>query len=238
VYIIAFKVLNMTVIAIIPARGGSKRIERKNIKPFAGKPMIAHAIETAKKSQLFDHVIVSTDDREIRSIANSYGALTPFERPASLSDDHTGTDEVIRHALSMIEPELKPHLICALYPCTPLLPQARLIEGYEALADLEMRYSFSVLEYPHPLKRALRRAQKGVIMINPDMLEKRTQDLETHYHDAGQFYWGRTKAWLGEEPIFSPLSVPIVCTRVEAVDIDTEADWALAESLFALTKNA
>lgn len=125
----------MTVIAIIPARGGSKRIEGKNIKPFGGKPMIAHAIEKARLSQLFDHIVVSTDDISIKNIANQYGAITPFDRPAALSDDHTGSDAVIKHAIEAIMADLKPTLICALYPCTPLLSVARLIEGYQAMQE-------------------------------------------------------------------------------------------------------
>lgn len=226
-------------VAIIPARGGSKRIPRKNIKIFSGKPIIAWSIEAALQSKCFDMTIVSTDDPEIAKIAQHWGASVPFIRPSKLADDHTATIPVIRQAIEwLIEHETIPNEVCCLYATAPFVQPADLLKGFELLSQApNSNYAFSVTNYPFPIQRAIRiTREERVEMMTPDLFNTRSQDLEEMWHDAGQFYWGRTQAWLNESPIFSSKSVPVKLPRSRVQDIDTQEDWSQAEWLFKAMK--
>lgn len=220
--------------AVIPARGGSKRIPRKNIKSFCGKPMIAWSIETALQSGCFDEVVVSTDDAEIAEVALQCGAQAPFVRPAALSNDHTGTIPVIRHAINWILAHGQtPAQVCCLYATAPFVSVEDLQRGLTVLTETACDYAFSVASYAFPIQRAIRITNTGrVEMFNPEHFTTRSQDLEDAYHDAGQFYWGRAEAWLAERVIFGPASVPVLLPRHRVQDIDTPEDWERAEWMF------
>ena len=221
-------------IAIIPARGGSKRIPRKNIKLFCGKPMIAWSIEAALQSACFDRVVVSTDDAEIAEVARQYGATVPFMRPAELSDDHTGTIAVIRHTIEWFNLQGQSvEQACCLYATAPFVSADDLRRGLGILQGNDCDYAFSVTSYAFPIQRALRLTEQGrVAMFNPEHFNTRSQDLVEAYHDAGQFYWGRAEAWLQSKMIFSPDSLPVLLLRHRVQDIDTPEDWVRAEWLF------
>lgn len=222
-------------VAIIPARGGSKRIPGKNIKPFGGRPMIAWSILAALDSGCFDRVIVSTDDDAIAGVAREWGAETPFIRPAALADDHTGTLPVIAHALQWLaEHNGTPDLACCLYATAPFVRAADLRAGRDRLvAESNLDYVFSVTSYAFPIQRALRLTPEGrVSMFQPEHLDTRSQDLEEAWHDAGQFYWGRVGAWREQRPLFSDRAAPLPLPRHRVQDIDTPEDWARAEWLF------
>jgi len=221
-------------LAIIPARGGSKRIPRKNIKLFCGKPMIAWSIEAAIKSGCFDKVIVSTDDEEIVQTALRFGATVPFIRPAELSDDHTGTIPVIRHAIEWFNAQgQQVEHACCLYATAPFVSSEDIQRGLGRLTEAGCDYAFSVTSYAFPIQRAIHLNADGrVEMFNPEHFNTRSQDLEEAYHDAGQFYWGRSDAWLEGRMIFGPGSVPVVLPRHRVQDIDTPEDWVRAEWLF------
>ncbi len=219
-------------VAIIPARGGSKRIPRKNIKPFAGKPMIAYAIEAALASGLFEHVIVSTDDDEIAQVARSRGAETPFVRPPELSDDHTPTVPVIAHALARCkESGWQIEKACCIYPGVPFIATADLKAALELLQSSGASYSFPVTPFPSAIQRALKRDASGrTSPFHPEHELTRTQDLEPAYHDAGQFYWGSRDAWLNVPRIHAS-GAGLVIDSWRVVDIDTPDDWQRAEAL-------
>lgn len=221
-------------IAIIPARGGSKRIPRKNIKEFCGKPMIAWSIEAAKESGCFDRIIVSTDDPEIASVAEKWGAEIPFMRPAELADDYAGTLPVIRHGVQWLTDQgLSVTYVCCIYATAPFVSPEDLIKGQQQMHSSDCDYAFSVTSYPFPIQRAIRITDNGRLsMFNPEHFSTRSQDLEEAWHDAGQFYWGRSSAWLAEKPLFAEGSVPVKLPRHRVQDIDTEEDWVRAEWLF------
>jgi pseudaminic acid cytidylyltransferase len=223
-------------IAIIPARGGSKRIPRKNIKEFCGKPMIAWSIEAARTCALFDHTIVSTDDPEISAVARACGAEVPFVRPAELSDDHTGTTEVVAHAARWaLSQGWEVSAVCCVYATAPFIDADDLLRGFAALESGDWRYAFSATEFSAPIFRAFQQLKSGgVRMFFPEHASTRSQDLPVALHDAGQFYWGTTEAWLEKAQIFTESSVPVMVPRTRSQDIDTADDWAFAESLFKL----
>ncbi len=220
-------------IAVIPARGGSKRIPRKNIKIFGGKPMIAWAITVAKDSGLFDHIIVTTDDDEIASIAKDWGAEIPFERPENLADDLTPTVPVIAHAVkSCAELGWEVDYACCIYPCAPFLEVSDLVSSYDLIQESNANFVYPVTEYAHPVQRAMRRLPSGEMQFfNPQFELTRTQDLEMAYHDAGQFYWGKASSWLEHKKMHSDgLGMPIPNWRI--VDIDSTDDWTRAELIY------
>ena len=221
-------------VCVIPARGGSKRIPRKNIRPFCGKPMIAHPIAAALASGVFDRVIVSTDDAEITATARAHGAEVPFLRPADLSDDHATSIAVIAHAARWLaETGPAPAHLCCLYATAPFVTPAHLAQALERLLTTGARYAFPVTRCPFPIQRALRRdAAGGVSMFNPEHALTRSQDLEEAFHDAGAFYWGTQTAWETGAPIYDPHSTTIVLPRQLVQDIDTEEDWTHAEILY------
>lgn len=222
-------------IAVIPARGGSKRIPRKNIKDFGGRPMIAWSIAAARRSECFDRIIVSTDDPEIAEVSRRHGADVPFMRPDELSDDHTGTIPVIAHAIEWLrEHGDAPDAVCCLYATAPFVTVEALQQGNRVLQEhVDIDYAFSVTSYPFPIQRALRMTANGrVEMFQPEHFNTRSQDLEEAWHDAGQFYWGRAEAWLAGRTLFGQRSAPIPLPRHRVQDIDTPEDWERAEWLF------
>ena len=225
----------MSSVAIIPARGGSKRIPRKNLKPFDGVPMIVRSIRTALESQLFDQVVVSTDDEEIAEVARAHGAQVPYLRPASLADDFTGTAAVIVHALYQL-PAFD--YTCCIYATAPLLQVRFLRQGLELLEQHpEKSFAFSVTDFGFPVQRALTLDEQGALTsLYPEFRNTRSQDLSAAFQDAGQFYWGRSEAWLRGDVLFSPVSLPVILPRHLVQDIDTLEDWTRAEYLYAALK--
>jgi pseudaminic acid cytidylyltransferase len=220
-------------IAIIPARGGSKRIPRKNIKTFCAKPMIAWSIEAAKSSGLFEYVIVSTDDAEISEVARQLGAEVPFVRPEALSNDHAGTIPVIAHATQWaLNQGFDVSAVCCIYATAPFLKVDDLKRGVEALESGDWDYAFTVTDFAAPIFRAFKQTEEGGIeMFYPEHFGTRSQDLPTALHDAGQFYWGRPGAWLEGRSIFDRRSNPLIIPRWRVQDIDTLEDWERAEIL-------
>ncbi|ELH0878897.1 pseudaminic acid cytidylyltransferase [Vibrio cholerae] len=225
-------------VAIIPARGGSKRIPRKNIKLFHGKPMIAYSINAAIASGCFDKVIVSTDDSEIAAVAVAYGAEVPFLRPAEISDDYATTMDVMAHAINWCQSEgWGVEAVCCLYATAPFVRPEDLQQGYALLRDSDVQFAFSATSFPFPIQRAIKLDEFGsVSMFLPENEQVRSQDLETAYHDAGQFYWGKASAFITKRSIFSPHSKAVLLPRNRVQDIDTPEDWELAESLFSALK--
>jgi N-acylneuraminate cytidylyltransferase len=226
-------------VAIIPARGGSKRIPRKNLKLFDGVPMIVRSIRTAIDSGLFSQVVVSTDDPAIAELARSAGAQVPFMRPAALADDFTGTAAVIAHALQALREQGQQFdYACCIYATAPLLQARFLKQGLQLLEQHPDRsFAFSVCDFGFPVQRALTVDDQGALTaLYPEFRETRSQDLPAAYQDAGQFYWGRSKAWLNGEVLYSPASLPVMLPRFLVQDIDTPEDWKRAEYLYAALK--
>jgi N-acylneuraminate cytidylyltransferase len=225
----------LSCVAIIPARGGSKRIPRKNLKPFDGVPMIVRSIRTALDCGLFDQVVVSTDDEEIADVARAHGAQVPFVRPGELADDFTGTAAVIVHALSQL-PIFD--YVCCIYATAPLLQARYLRQGHELLVQHpDKSFAFSVAGFGFPVQRALTLDEQGALTsLYPEFRNTRSQDLPEAYQDAGQFYWGRREAWLRGDVLFSPASLPVILPRHLVQDIDTLEDWKRAEYLYAALK--
>ena len=220
-------------IAIIPARGGSKRIPRKNIKEFCGKPMIAWSIEAAQESGLFDRIIVSTDDAEIAEVAKQWGAEVPFMRPEALSNDHAGTTPVIAHATQWaLDQSMNVEAVCCIYATAPFVQVCDLKQGWQALTSGDWDYAFTVTDFAAPIFRAFKQSDEGGIeMFFPEYFATRSQDLPVALHDAGQFYWGRPAAWLEGKRLFDQRSMPIVIPRWRVQDIDTPDDWERAEMM-------
>ncbi|WP_395054849.1 pseudaminic acid cytidylyltransferase [Polaromonas sp.] len=221
-------------LAVIPARGGSKRIPRKNIKSFHGKPMVAYAVAAALTSKAFDKVIVSTDDDEIAQIAIAYGAETPFIRPAELADDHTPTVPVIAHAIRTCQSlGWDVSEVCCIYPGVPFISTNDLTQAYKQLESSRAHYVFPITGFPSPIQRALRRLPDGSVMpFQPEYATTRTQDLESGYFDVGQFYWGRRDAWLEGLNIHLNATT-LVIPEWRVVDIDTPSDWERAELVYS-----
>ena len=228
-------------VAIIPARGGSKRIPRKNVREFCGQPLIAYSILAAKNSDLFDHVIVSTDDDQIRDIANQNGAETPFVRPTELANDHATTVPVINHAVSWVQQHMgKVDHACCIYATAPFIQAKALRESYELLISRKVGgYVFSAATMPFPIQRTFKVKPDGFVeMFEPHNYNTRSQDLEEAYQDAGQFYWGSAETYNSEKIFFSTDSMAYVLPRHMVQDIDTLEDWRRAELMYeALTKN-
>ena len=221
-------------VAVIPARGGSKRIPRKNIKEFCGRPMIAWTILAAQESGLFERIIVSTDDEEIAEVAWEWGAETPFVRPPELSDDYAGTTEVIAHATRWLEAQ-GPVVaaVCCIYATAPLIQAQDLKRGLEVLQSGDWAYAFSVAEFSPSVYRAFQALPDGgLAMLFPEYFSTRSQDLPVALHDAAQFYWGRPDAWTQGLRIFDRHSMPVAIPRWRVQDIDDMDDWIRAEMIF------
>ena len=225
-------------VAIIPARGGSKRIHRKNIKPFCGEPIIGYSINAALATGLFDRVIVSTDDDEIADIAVALGAEVPFRRPKVLSDDFTGTNAVVKHAIQWLnERGESVKYVCCIYATAPFLSPNFLCKGYEKLLNSGKKFAFSVTSFPFSIQRALMITQpESIEPFYPESINKRSQDMKEAYHDAGQFYWGLAEGFMNNEVLFSEVSVPVVVPRHLVQDIDTMEDWLRAELMYRAWK--
>jgi len=223
-------------VAIIPARGGSKRILKKNIKKFLGKPMLSYPVKVAFESGLFDKVIVSTDSDEIATEAENCGAQVPFIRPDELADDFVGTTPVTKHAVQyLLDTGYELDYACCIYATTPLLEAGFLRSGLERLVNSDLDYVFSVTTFPYPVQRSLRTDDKGMVSpAYPDYLNSRSQDLEELYHDAAQFYWGSKEAWLTKSHMFTARSMGEVLPRHLVQDIDTKEDWVRAEYMYKL----
>lgn len=223
----------MTNVALIPARGGSKRIPRKNIKEFYGKPLIAYSIEAALRSGCFDKVIVSTDDEEIAAVARKYGAETPFIRPKTISDDFATTKDVINHFLNYLqENNLDYDCLCTIYATAPLLQEKYIIEGYNKLKNLNVVNVFSCTTMPFPIQRTFKIDNQGRCeMFWPEEFNTRSQDLEEAYQDAGQFYWKNLRIDSSKN-MFDSDSAGIVIPRHFVQDIDTLEDWKRAEYMY------
>ncbi len=221
-------------VAIIPARGGSKRIPRKNIKNFMGKPMMAYSVKAAIDSGCFDRIIVSTDDIEMAQVAKSLGAEVPFIRPDFLSNDQAATVPVIKHALQyLIEQGENVEIACCIYATAPFIRAKDLEKAFNKLKTSDQDYCLSVTSYQYPIQRSLKLIANGSIeMLYPENYLVRSQDLEEAYHDAGQFYFGRCDAWLQEKSILANGSIPFVLPRKRVQDIDTPEDWEQAEMMF------
>ncbi len=221
-------------VAIIPARGGSKRIPRKNIRTFAGLPMLAWSIRAAQASECFDRIVVSTDDAEIAEVARAQGAQVPFVRPAALSDDHAATVPVVAHAVAWLAEQGAPVAqACCIYATAPFIRPSDLRQGLQLLVEGNLDYAFAATSFAYPIQRALRITPEGrVEMMSPQFMNTRSQDLEPAWHDAGQFYWGQAQAWLEARPIFGPHSAPVVLPRHRVQDIDTVEDLERAEWMF------
>ena len=224
------------VLAVIPARGGSKRIPRKNIKPFLGVPMLARTIGILRDSGVFTRIVVSTDDEEIARIGEAAGADVPFRRPPELSNDHAATLPVVVHAIQEMQSRgVRADQVACVYPAAVLSLPEDLREAHRRLGAQPLDYVFTATSFPFPIQRALRKTADGRCeMIWPEHRQTRSQDLEPAFHDAGQFYFGTADAWLSGRPIFGRDSSMLELPRARVQDIDTPEDWDRAELLFRL----
>lgn len=220
-------------VCIIPARGGSKRIPRKNMKLFLGKPIIGWSIEAAFETGIFDKIIVSTDDVEIADIARAFGAEVPFIRPAELADDHADTSSVLMHAIQWLQSEsFDVEYACCLYATAPLVASSDLAEAMRICISSDVDYVFSATTFSFPIQRAFRLLSNGgCSLFFPEFEDSRSQDLEESWHDAGQFYIGPIESWLQYKPIFGSRSRPLKIPRSRVQDIDSIEDWEHAEIL-------
>jgi len=223
-------------IAVIPARGGSKRVPRKNVREFAGEPMIARSIKAAIDSGCFGRIIVSTDDDEVADVARRFGAEVPFRRPEELANDHATTSAVMAHAAEWTASQgLRPRAICCIYATAPLVAPGDIAEGLRRQVQGGWRFVFTATRFEAPVQRGFQRSSGGgVEMLYPDQYSTRSQDLPTIYRDAAQFYWGLPECWRAGERIFDRFSAFIEIPSWRSVDIDTEDDWIRAELLFRL----
>jgi pseudaminic acid cytidylyltransferase len=223
-------------IAVIPARGGSKRIPEKNIKPFAGKPIIAYSIIAALESNIFDRVIVSTDSSKIASVAEQFGAEVPFLRSKTLSDDFTGTDAVVFDALArIVTTGVTVDYICCIYATAPFIRPQDLQQGFEMLKKSTASSAFTVTSFPYPIYRSLSVNEQGYLkMIWPEHKMTRSQDLPEAVHDAAQFYLAKADRFMKEKTFWTDDVIPIYLPRQRVQDIDTPEDWGIAEKMFSI----
>ena len=222
-------------LCIIPARGGSKRIPRKNIKNFLGKPIISYSIESAIDSGLFDEVMVSTEDQEIADVAKNYGATVPFFRSNKNADDFATTVDVLLEVIKQYESQEKSFdNICCVYPTAPFATKEKLEQAYKKLNSEDFDAIFPVLEYSYPIQRALKLNDSKISLFYPENETKRSQDFDNSYHDSGQFYFFKTKRFLENKTVFTNNTGGILLTELEAQDIDNETDWKLAEMKYEL----
>ena len=223
-------------VAIITARGGSKRIPRKNIKPFLGRPIIKYSIDAALKSKCFDEVMVSTDDEEIAKIAKKLGAKVPFIRSAKNSDDKATTAAALLEVLEEYNKlGLNFEYACCIYPAAPFVTSLKLKDSFEILKKANADSIFPVVQYSYPIQRALEINTKGFVgLIHPEFINTRSNDLKPSYHDCGQFYWFKIESFLKNKQIMVKKTIPYIVSDLEAQDIDVIEDWKLAELKFKL----
>jgi pseudaminic acid cytidylyltransferase len=229
---------DINTVAIIPARGGSKRIPRKNIRSFASRPIIAYSIDAAKEAGCFSDVIISTEDQEIADVARSCGATVPFMRSRNLADDASGISEVLKEVVGNYEIWAKRSIdfICCILPTAPFVLAKNIFDGYRLISDNEINAVISVTQYSYPIQRALNANGRYISMIWPENYNKRSQDFEPSYHDAGQFYWIRKSALFEYNRIFVPQTAFVCIEECRSQDIDTEEDWKYAELKWAILK--
>lgn len=229
----------MKSLCIIPARGGSKRIPRKNIKPFMGKPIIAYSIEAALNSGVFDEVMVSTDDEEIAGVARQFGAAVPFLRSAETSNDYATTVDVLLEVVNKYKEQGKVFdTICCLYSTAPFVTSDRLEEASSKISET-IDACFTIVQYSYPIQRSLRINENDYVEMKfPEHLKSRTQDLDKVYHDAGQFYFVKTDALIQEKTVWCKRTAPLILSEIEVQDLDTLTDWQLAEMKYQLLKKA
>jgi N-acylneuraminate cytidylyltransferase len=222
----------MNNLCIIPARGGSKRIPRKNVKPFLGKPMLAYSIESAKQSRLFNEIMVSTDDKEIAEVARQYGAQVPFMRSVEAASDFATTSDVLKEVIARyIEREQEFDNFCCLYATAPMVQSKDLVAAYERLNQSDFTCVYPVVQFSYPIWRCLDLAEDGSMRRHwPEYENSRSQDLPKEYHDSGTFYWYKTKEWLAGKIKIGGIEV----NETTIQDIDTETDWKLAEMKYQL----
>ena len=221
--------------AIIPARIGSKRIKKKNIKIFNGKPMLYWPYQKALKSNLFDKIIISSDSSDVLRIAKKIGFDLMIKRPKGLANDFSGTQEVIRHAIAELEPKHYFDNVCCIYPCNPFIQIKDLKESLKILKKDEKKFIFPVTNYTHPIERAyILKNQNELKFSNNFFSKSRTQDLKTKYYDTGQFYFASKKTWL-KSRVTKKLAIKIPNWRV--IDIDNEIDWNRAEIMYRFIQN-
>lgn len=226
-------------IAIIPARGGSKRIPHKNIRKFCGKPIIAYSIQTCLESNCFDEVMVSTDDDEIIAISKEYGASVPFKRSAKTATDYAITADVLFEVLLEFQKrEIKPDLACCIYPTAALITPQNLIKALKIIENNNLLSVMSVVRYSHPTQRALYLKDNFISFINPEFSVTRSQDLEPTYHDAGQFYWFKVKEFLTDPVLITSNTGGLILPESHVQDIDNEEDWLLAEIKYKFLKQS
>lgn len=221
-------------LCIIPARGGSKRIPRKNIKPFMDKPIIAYSIEAALKSGLFEEVMVSTDDEEIADVARQYGAKVPFMRSAETANDFATTNDVLLEVLAMYNElgQVFDHM-CCLYSTAPFVTSERLREAFAMMKD-GITSTFTCVPYSYPVQRSLHIVDNRISMVHPEFLQVRSQDLEPIYHDAGQSYFTQVVTYLREKNLWGKNTAGLILSELEVQDLDTPTDWILAEMKYEL----
>ena len=228
----------MANIAIIPARGGSKRIPKKNIKSFLGKPILAYSIEAALKSGLFDEVMVSTDSEEVAEVARSYGAKVPFLRSENNANDFAVLADVVKEVLQEYQANNTTFTnVCCILPTAPFTTSSKIKDAYTELTVNNFDTVFPVLEFSFPIQRSLQIEANKVSMVAPEHLNTRSQDLAPRYHDSGQFYWVTVNSFTTNERLLTSNSGAIIISELEAQDIDTETDWKLAEIKYKLTLN-
>lgn len=222
-------------IAIIPARGGSKRIPRKNIRPFMGKPVISYSIEAALQSGLFQEVMVSTDDEEIASVARQYGAKVPFMRSVEMADDYATTADVILEVLNNYQERGETFgRVCCIYATAPFITIKRLEEAFAMMEKEHLDSVFTAVAYSYPVQRGLRIERNRMNMVWPEYIEARSQDLEIIYHDAGQFYWSTIENLYVNKNFWGTNTGGLILSELEVQDLDTETDWKLAEMKYKL----
>ncbi len=228
---------NITKIAIIPARGGSKRILRKNIKKFLGKPIIAYSIQAAINSKLFDEIMVSTDDKEIAEISKKFGAKVPFFRSDETSDDFATTNDVLNEVIEKYSLENKSFdYFCCIYPCAPFITPGKLKVTFNLLNKSNSDSLIPVVKFSYPIQRAFKLQENVLAYLNPENIKKRSQDLEETYHDAGQFYWSKTESFIKNKSLLTNCTSPFILSETEVQDIDNDEDWKLAEMKYKLLK--
>ncbi|PQV49649.1 N-acylneuraminate cytidylyltransferase [Jejuia pallidilutea] len=226
-------------LAIIPARGGSKRIPKKNIKSFLGTPIIAYSIISAIQSSLFDEVMVSTDDDEIAKIALQYGAKVPFLRSKTNANDYAVLADVIEEVVLQYKANNKTfNNVCCILPTAPFITPTKITDGYNTLLKNSFDSVFPVLEFSFPIQRSLKIENHKVEMVWHEFMNSRSQDLKPRYHDAGQFYWIKISSFMKEKKLFTSNSGALIISELHAQDIDTETDWKLAEIKYKLMLNA
>ena len=227
----------MNNLCLIPARGGSKRIPKKNIKSFLGKPIIAYSIEAAIQSKLFTEIMVSTDCQKTAEIALEYGVKVPFIRSKENSNDFATTYDVIKEVIDEYKKDgVNFENICCIYACAPFVTANKLKQAYQELSNKQVDTIFPIIEYSFPIQRAIKINNGKIKLFNTKYLNTRSQDLEKSYHDSGQFYWMKTEKILKKGKIITNNCSSIIITELEGQDIDTEIDWKLAELKFKLLK--